>query len=528
MIIERLGSAIPEDDAKSPQETDERDFADSTAFDSVENIVSDNETVHATFRSPEGLARIDDGGRRRVPHALVAAVTDRRLLFVPETRSEGATGTIAYRDLAAADLEDGALEMATVDGARWRLPVPESARPVAAVSHLRWVGELRGRLVSCRNDVELAAGEIRDYADSRDWERALETYREARDPLDSLICAVELTEPVAEAAVAPGLTDLEQSLETAHARLYIERATSQLELGRQLVGNEDYDQARKVLGNARTHYQRAQDVAEEVLRGDAFQFGTQRGLADDLTRLGWELETVAAEPVRQAHEAKIRAREADDPERAIDHWETAFRRYGNVLTLGDGGLDFAGDPEDVRDRMALAADRLVALRRETAREQWNEGRRRQRAGETKPALRHCIAAREHMERAHELAAEFAPDEAGTVATHLAQMTDVLAGVRETAAVDGSPEAPAGESAPDPGDGADRGGERDGDAEPDAGPGGDDQPLSVEDLAELDTHQELAFELDDGFAADATAEATAEATDDADRSETPGNGRVRPE
>lgn len=287
-------------------------------------------------------------------------------------------------------------------------------------------------MLQCHNDVELAAGEIRALANDREWETARETYAEVREALDMLITAVHWTEPIDTETLAPEVTTLERTLEEAHARLYLERSRSQLELGTYLIENEDYDQARKVMEQTQQYYERALVQREAVRRGDAFQFGTQRALDEAIERLGWEIETAAAEPIRQAHESKIRAKTADTAERALECWERAFRRYGLVLTLewGDDERYFAGDHEDVRANLAEAGVRLIELRAALSHEDWNEGVRAAREGNVKAALERCQAARDHLERAHELATEFAPERASTFETKLERMAESLRDLRD--------------------------------------------------------------------------------------------------
>lgn len=446
--------------------------------------------MRAAFTSPDGLTRLSGEEERHVAFTVVMVVTDERILFVggdaPERGLGQDAGSLAYDDLAAVGVEGGepaVLTLSMANGVRWEFPLPDADPAVvdAVVRHLQWIGELRSRIVACWNDLELATGEIRDNAEAMNWEEAEAIYDEHRETLDQLICAVQWTEPIEDHVVAPELTDMERTLERAYARLYIERAQSQLELGQQLVENEDYDQARKVLQTAQEYYERADERADAVERGDAFRFGEQRELRDELDRLEWEIEAVAAEPIRQAHEAKIMATNATDLERTVEHWETAFRRYGNVLQL-DGGDDrnFAGDPEEVRTEMRDAADRLINGYRELAREKWNEGVTLERNGAVKSALRTCTDAQDHVERAAELAREFRPEEVQAIEQRYEAMAQVLREMRETATVDRQQER-----------------ETDTPAGVETGPpqGGS------EDLSELDSHQEITFEATVEGAAD---------------------------
>lgn len=162
---------------------------------------------------------------------------------------------------------------------------------------------------------------------------AQETYQDVRRSLDTLISAVQITTPTANNTLAPGLTDIERTLEEANVRLYIERAGSQLELGWYLVEYENYDQAADVLERARQLHLRAEGQSDAVKRADAFAFGRQRKLTEDLERFEWTLKTVAAEPVRQANEATVMAEATGDTDTVVEYWETAVRRYDDILDL---------------------------------------------------------------------------------------------------------------------------------------------------------------------------------------------------
>ncbi|MEF8785004.1 MAG: hypothetical protein V5A45_03650 [Haloarculaceae archaeon] len=453
--------------------------------------------MRAAFTSPEGLTRISGEAERRVSFPVVMVVTDERILFVAGDQTDGEigadAGSLAYDDLAAVAIEGtnpSILALSMANGVRWEFPLPDADPEVvdSVVRHLRWVGELRSRLVACRNDLELAAGEIRACADAMDWDEAEAVYAEHRESLDQLIGAVQWTKPIADDVIAPELTEMERTLERAYARLCIEHAQSQLELGQQLIENEDYDQARKVLQTAQQYYDRASGRADAIERGDAFRFGEQRELLEELDRLEWEIEAVAAEPIRRAHEAKIMGKNATQTAVAVDHWETAFRRYGNVLTLdwGTEGRSFAGDPAEIRAEMHRAAATLVDIHTTLARTKWNEGVTLERNDDIKNALRACTDATDHLDRAAELAAEFRPDDASAVEQRRDEMKSTLQEMRDTGTVDSNDSEP---SDPDSGDQA-------ADTEQSAAEPAAESEQSLreaEDLLTLDTHQEITFD-----------------------------------
>jgi tetratricopeptide (TPR) repeat protein len=424
------------------------------------------------------------------------AVTDRRILFVSGEGSETVdadAGSLAYENLAAVGTDDSetgtVLSLSMENGLRWEFPLPDTDRQAveSVVRHLRWVGRIRTRVVACRNDIELAAGEIRSHASEMNWMEAETTYDAARSRLDELITAVQCTEPVDDRVLAPELTGLERTLERAYAWLFIERANSQLELGRQLVESGDYEQARSVLRTAGGQCVRASERADAVRRADEFRFGEHRDLRDALDRIERELETVAAEPIRQAHEAKITATNADDPTMALEHWESAYQRYRDVLALdvGTDGRDFTGDHDKVREELHDAATRLIERHRRLAREKWNEGRNAKTDGEPEATLRAYSVACDHIERATELAREFDPDVARELGVRRQEMGEEIDRLRERSGV--TTQAGDADSEPDGTESTSA------DADPRTG---------AESLAEMDTHHDISFDTAlDGQAAD---------------------------
>ncbi len=396
------------------------------------DITSDNEELYSGFISPEGITRIKGDDTLVVDQPVVTVVTDCRILFT--TPSKGAAGVVAlgYEELLSVSVVEKTLELTTVSGVALEWPLgPELSGTESAVKHLRWIGTVRNQFRSCRNDIELAVGEIRACAQSREWEVATETYQQAREQLDEICNLVFATEGVDEQTLVPDLTEIERSLETAYARLYIERTNSQLDLGRQLLENGDYIQGRRVLQQTQQYYRQAQKHSDAVERGDAFQFGAQRDLNEELQRLGWQIETVAAEPIKQAHEEKVKAKAADQPETKLDHWERAFERYGQVLTLewGTEERNFAGDPDAIRAELCVTAERLIELHTERGEQCWAESKENAETGDQKPALRGALDAQEHFERAHELVTEFAPDRVEPIANRCEEVTDTVKRLR---------------------------------------------------------------------------------------------------
>lgn len=486
------------DSSKNPGSgSDTPDADEELSLGYLNSLISDNETVFGSFRNEDGVTRIKGEDRVDIEQPVVTAVTDRRILFSTPVEDGSGAVSLDYAEIASISVVDETLILQTADGIgiEWSLSIDGSATP-ALQRHLCWIGDLRSRVRSCQNDVELAAGEIHTLAADMAWEEAIESYQQTRSQLDTLLNDIFATEPVAGPDLAPELTDIERTLEKAHTRLFIERAESQLELGRQLLENGDYEQGRKVLKQTQQYRRQAKQNRSEIERGDAFQFGAQRSLKEDIQSLGWKIETVAAEPVRQAHEAKIKAQAADVPGEAVSHWEQAFRRYGHVLTLewGSDERNFTGDPDRLRDELEQAATELIDLHGTLADDSWNEGVDRQEAGDQKAALRHCLDAQKNLERAHELAATFQPDRVDQIASRLETMTDEVMRMRHASTPEaGEAQGSRGPAEAERGDTFVRSAGNESEAESE-GEGSAKRGLpSASELAEMDTHHDITLD-----------------------------------
>jgi tetratricopeptide (TPR) repeat protein len=434
---------------------------------------------------------------------VIAVITDERFAFVSGTDAAAGdaaeAGSLSYDSLAAGEVDGGDLVVSTVEGTVWRFPLADTPDEVAGAvgRHVAWIGAVRGAVLACRNDVELAAGEIEAAAASRDWEAADSTYRRARATLDDVIDRVLQTTPIEPAVLAPELTSMARELEHAYASLLLDRADSRLGLGEQLVHSGDHDQAASVLGSAQAAFQAAEHHAEAVRRGDDFVFGEQRALEDRLERLEWEIEAVAAEPLRQAHEAKIRARSTNDPDATVTHWEAAFRRYVTVLRLAsdDGQRHFAGDVEEIREDLGKTAGQLIAVHQTLARTEWDKGVTAHREGDTIDTILRLAVAIDHLERAHEVASEFRPSAATEMATRLERMRSGLRRVREADAANRSQESGDTPGVNAMGASADQ--------QPGDDTSGDDPThITASELADIDTHHEITFS-DEAMAGDST-------------------------
>jgi len=448
-------------------------------------VLADGELIALALLNHDGMVRVEEGRHLRVSVPVGLIATDRRIIFAALDSDGSDAGTLAYDEVSGIDRDGNRLVFTATDGVVWRFPLraTESVPVDIAVRHLCWVGEVRNRLVGAGNDVELAVGQIQAEVEDHQWDDARETYREIRSQIDDLTSTVQLTTPLSQAVLAPELADLEEALESACVRFHIERARSLLELGKEFVSSLDYEEARTALAEAYDHYELAKAHRDEVERPDSFQFGQQRELTHELEALAWEIESAAAEPLQQASETKARAQASDDLQQAIELWETAFRRYEGVLNLEwDDRRQFAGDPEMIDAELDSIADRLIDLHERAARERWDAGAELEAEGDLREAIRECGAALDHLDRVHDLAEDFDPEQIRTFENQLKEMFEQFLDRRRSSERGGDRVEPSEER-------------QGGDVDP------DEQGPSLEGLSEMASHQEITFELRGGDADD---------------------------
>lgn len=380
-------------------------------------VLEAGERVRAAFVNPDGATVVTDGTRRQLPSTVGMLVTDRRIAFVTPTGSDHVRGSLEYGDIARIQVtsrRETLVECHTLDGDVWRFVLPGSDPDVAdAVGrHLRWIGEVRPRVVQFDQEVREQANEIRLLAAERNWDGAREFYHRARDRLDNLICAVQFTEPIADHVLAPELNEMERVLENARVTMFVERSRERLEQARPCMAEADYHTAQERLEGAHAAFRFARDHHDGFSRPDAFQFGPERELEEAIQRLEWRIETIAAEPLRQAIEAKIRAEFVDAPAKAVAEWETAYRLFDSLHSLGaiDTTPSIVGEFDKIVHHRETAGTTLYELHSKLGREAWMEAGDLDLEGNNEAALERYTDASEHLQRAQELATEFASGE----------------------------------------------------------------------------------------------------------------------
>lgn len=338
---------------------------DPSSSRAIADIIDDNERVFGSLVGPDGLTYVDGDTSRQVSNPVVAVVTGSRIVFAAMDERDSGGGSLDYAELASVQIEDGRVVLTTSEGVRCEVPLTEDEPGVdETCAHLRWVGDIRSRVVASKNDVDLAVGEIEDHAAAMEWEKAQTKYTEMRRTLDDLVVRLDAT-PVSYTALAPEITELERTLEKAYVRMLVERAESELALADQLLVNGDYDRVGSVLRETERDTTRARSHAAVLERPDSFRFGEQREIFDSLDQVTEQTGSLATRLLESGHDARRRAATTGNPEIAVELLGTSLDCYRSVRELA---VDLDEPPSEAtiqRLEGTLASLREVANAAET-------------------------------------------------------------------------------------------------------------------------------------------------------------------
>jgi tetratricopeptide (TPR) repeat protein len=116
-------------------------------------------------------------------------------------------------------------------------------------------------------------------------------------------------------------------------------------------------------------------------------------------------------PLQEAVDADRAASEAQEPEAVARKLETAIERYQHVLEVDDGAEQrrFAGDPEDIRDRLDEIVEEVTSTRRNAAKKAQQAGNWCMETEQYELAVEEFETARAQFERATAVAMDHYPE-----------------------------------------------------------------------------------------------------------------------
>ncbi|WP_336002471.1 PH domain-containing protein [Halorientalis halophila] len=313
----------------------------------------------------------DDGATAYTPgdgYRAILAVTDTRVLFV--VGDGGADGdksvAVPYTEIEDVKTRGGmlrnGLDVWTTEGVRWRFALRRSVDVEPAAEYVERAAVVWSRVESQLSHANRHLADVASHLEERDHEAARDAAGTARDHLEvAQRKAPELTTDRTD-AVWERIHRAERRLDAAVMDVHVSRAEAHETTASDHWRQERYDDAYETYLQARSQYERALDVARE----HDFPEQTEiRESADAVTRT---LDRLSKSPLGRAETAYERAREVDDPKVTAERLERALERYQTALVLDWGSDDsrFAGDSDELRERVETIAGQVVTTRRSLA------------------------------------------------------------------------------------------------------------------------------------------------------------------
>ncbi|MFB6165134.1 MAG: PH domain-containing protein [Haloarculaceae archaeon] len=379
-----------------------------------------------------GLKREDDdGGRVFEPAAdcgAVLAVTDERLLFVVGGAGVGGTDdyavSIPYTEVRSIETREGLFRSRVTvttrisDRYKFRVAGGDDLPAVEAfvrdaVTHWVTVDRQleRARDTLAEIDDRIEAGEPEAAAEAVARTRSLLT--EAEDVVDEFDAGGQ--------GMARQIEHLSTRLTQTELRAHRRRADQLAAAAEQRRRRGDSEGALERYVAAQSQYDRAIALASD---GEYFKVEEIREERSAVTQA---LAQLSAEPLVAAADASITAVQADEP--AVEAWRRALETCHDVAgLLARHGEHFDGDPDALRMQVEWAAGNLLSAHRTAAEQAEARAEECREAGDAASARQAYRAARDHLRRARDVAAEFRTGDPAPFERERERLADALADV----------------------------------------------------------------------------------------------------
>lgn len=371
-----------------------------TRFDSGEAIV---------HRLPgDGVLEHEDDGTETIravtEHDILAVATDRRLFFAVETADSERIIPIPYTDIRAIDVDDGLLHSRLTvrvwASGTYTMEVSDTKELGRAVSYLSEASDIWQRVVAALQETRKATAALETNIEAGRIEQAREARETATRNLDRAAeklddATIETGELADRYATATG------EFHRAEIRARLTRAETLMTEGRHQTDSAAYAGAYRSYWHARDHLENALMIAiENDIKEPAL-------IQSKLDAVETSLDHLEIRPLALAKQAGERAERTGNIDDEVEAWAAAFEHYRDALTAGWGtGLDFAGNGNELRQRIESVVGSLIEARRNYARQLEAEADRHKTAEEFEHARHGYATACSQLDSARQLAREF--------------------------------------------------------------------------------------------------------------------------
>ena len=391
----------------------------------LDSRLAETEDVEYQLSSTGGLTH-EDGGDTYTKGGgdggTVLAVTDRKLVFVVDTRSGLETADVPYTDLKDITADSGILKT-TLSVRVWGRGTysfePTAGSGAERVAEFATNGSRTWqRVVAALQDARQHISTIETYVADGDMDAAWSACDSAR----SNIGTAETRIAESQRWFRDPLEERTERVETELSRRWM---VARFERGKTLLGEATtqtearrYDDAAATFQQARQHLERALTIAIE----DGFALASD--IQSTLSDLHDRLDTLRACPLTLAERARVQAQLADSPELAIVAWEETLDHYRDALAAAWGtDIDFEGETDALRMQIEWVVANLLRERERLAAtlEARGDASGNEEGGE------HYRTAIDELARAHHLASQYRAGDADALAARLARLRETASG-----------------------------------------------------------------------------------------------------
>jgi hypothetical protein len=394
--------------------------------EALESRLEEAETLEYQLTSDGNLTHEDgedtytkgggDGGT-------LLAVTDRKLVFVVDTRTGLETADVPYTDLKDIEADNGILSTTlsvTVWGRGTFTVDPNDGDRAERVADFATKGSKAWqRVVAALQDARQHISTIPGYVADGEIEAARDARSSARENLTTAQQRLNGTPRWFRTPLEARYDRVEAELAERWMAARADRGETLLAMAADRIdasGSLEYDATYRTLARGRDHLEAALTVAIE----DDFSRASEiQSTLADLRDVVAELE---ARPLQLGEWARERAQAADSPEAAVSAWEAALDHYRDALESGWGtDADFDGDAEGLRMQIEWTVANVVRHRRVVAAGLEAEGDDHAVSGNPEQARDHYAAAADQIAMARRLAAQYRAGNAEALAERLGRL-----------------------------------------------------------------------------------------------------------
>lgn len=337
-----------------------------TALESAleEHTVDDEQVQYRLPGSGALVHETGNGSEESGANGLLTVVTDHQVLFATVDEEASVVG-VPHTEVRAAEVDSGlfstVLTVECWEAGSYRFQVA-GGDAGAAAEYVEQASDCWQFVETLLDELESHAESIQTAIEQREFDRVTDVLEKAEETTAELEGRVQTAG--LENALGGRVERARHNLQRTRIRTRQELARSRITEAesRHLNGSRDIDYAGayRRYATAHEHLSTAQAVARQH---DLDVESVDRALE----KLRERVELLIRQPVALAKQATERALGTDDPAVRVETMAAALDHYHDALTVGWGtGVDRPYGREELRFRVALLADGLVAARQEHA------------------------------------------------------------------------------------------------------------------------------------------------------------------